>query len=296
VRFFLNDLMIVALKSEQGLSRLWLYVVVGVLASEGLRYTSWVKVVQRACSARPMLAVVGATALGAVSPLCTYGTVPVVAELVVARVGVAPVVAFLSSSSLMNPQLFVLTWGGIYPGMAMVRLGAVLAFGSLLGLALIPVPARWLVRPALLADDASVNPARATRLFTWQDFAKRSCRTLLFVGKYLLIGIVAGAAIEVFVPSRWFLRGASPGHLTGVLIATAISIPLSACGGGAIPLVRSFMTQGMSRGSVLAFFIAGPASRPSPIMALAAIVRPAALVGYLLLLLAFSVAAGLAYG
>ena len=155
VKFFLNDLYLVGSKSYQTLSDLILYVLLGVLLSEALRYTSWLGVVQRACGARPLLAVILSSVIGAVSPLCTYGTVPVVAELVRSGVGVAPVVAFLSASSLMNPQLFTLTWGGISPGMATVRAGAVVLFAILLGLGISRVPSRWLVSSRLFEPASS---------------------------------------------------------------------------------------------------------------------------------------------
>jgi hypothetical protein len=56
------------------------------------------------------------------------------------------------------------------------------------------------------------------------------------------------------------------------------------------------MEQGMAGGAVLAFLIAGPATRIPPLMALATIVRPLFVVVYVLLLIAYSVVAGLLYG
>ena len=48
--------------------------------------------------------------------------------------------------------------------------------------------------------------------------------------------------------------------------------------------------------AVLAFLIAGPATRIPPLMALATIVRPLFIFAYVLLLIAYSVVAGLLYG
>jgi uncharacterized protein len=288
-------LTLVALKSRASLDELWIYVLLGILATEALRYTSWVKLVHKACMARPVLAILVATVLGAASPLCTYGTVPVVAEIVASGVAIAPVVAFLAASSLMNPQLFVLTWGGISPEMAVARLGAVVAFGVFVGFVATRVPTAWIVNPALFNSTTSKPSARGPRVFSWRGFAQGCWKTLRFIGPYLVGGIVLGAVIEVFVPARWFLKGVTPGNWTGVLVAIAISVPLSACGGGAIPIVRSLLLQGMSRGSALAFFVAGPATRPSPILALAAVLRPAAVVLYITLLVMYALLSGLLY-
>lgn len=49
----------------------------------------------------------------------------------------------------MNPQLFVMTWGGLGLEMAVVRTLAVLAFGFILGLATSRLDPKQNVRPQL---------------------------------------------------------------------------------------------------------------------------------------------------
>jgi uncharacterized membrane protein YraQ (UPF0718 family) len=53
--------------------------------------------------------------------------------------------------------------------------------------------------------------------------------------------------------------------------------------------------MGMSKGAALAFFLVGPATRMTPLMALAAVLRPGFVVLYVLLMLAFSMISGLIY-
>ena len=47
----------------------------------------------------------------------------------------------------------------------------------------------------------------------------------------------------------------------GVLMAATIGVPLYACGGGTIPLLQSWLAEGMSLGSAAAFMITGPATK-----------------------------------
>ena len=47
----------------------------------------------------------------------------------------------------------------------------------------------------------------------------------------------------------------------GVLMAATIGVPLYACGGGTIPLLQSWLADGMSLGSASAFMITGPATK-----------------------------------
>jgi uncharacterized protein len=270
------------------------YVILGVLVGESLYYTSVAKWLERGCRAHPAVAIPLASVLGMASPLCTYGTVPVVLQLLRAGVPVAPLAAFLSTSSLMNPQLMLMTWGGLGPKITVARLGAVLAFGLVFGAITHFLPARFSLRSGMREE--SQQPAKPRTRFTPRSFAKRNLRTLRFVGSYVVLGIVLGSAIEVLVPPRWIVALFGGGGWFQILLAAVLGVPLYACGGGVIPLVRVLQESGMAGGAALAFLVAGPATRVTPLMAMATIVRPLFVLGYVVFLVVFSVLAGVVYG
>lgn len=270
------------------------YLVLGVLASEGLRYTAISPLLDRGCRRNPAIAIPVAALLGILSPLCTYGTVPVVLQLLRAGVPVAPLATFLSTSSLMNPQLLLLTWGGLGPRLALARVVTVFVFGLLVGGITHVLPRRFSVRPKLGEDEE--RPGKQRPAFTFKGFAKNSARTVEYVGFYLVLGVLLGAVIEVVVPGRWVLAVFGGGGWYRILLAALLGVPLSACGGGVIPLVHGLMEQGMSSGAALAFLIAGPATRVPPLMALATILRPIFVIAYVVFLILYSVLAGLVYG
>jgi uncharacterized membrane protein YraQ (UPF0718 family) len=289
-----NTLQLILQKAATTTWDLALYVIVGVLLGEALHHTPAATVLERICRKTPVVSVCASALLGMASPLCTYGTVPVVLELLRAGVPVAPLATFLATSSLMNPQLLMITWGGLGPKMTMARVIAVLLFGLLLGAFLYILPQSWTVLPALKKETATTP--RRKRVFTIKDFLKRCWRTLEFVGFYVLLGVVLGAAIEVLVPGRWiFLLFGSGGWLQ-ILLASLLGVPLYACGGGTIPLIQALLEQGMAPGAALAFLVAGPATRITPLMALATIMRPAFVAAYITLLVLYSVAVGILYG
>ena len=131
------------------------YVLLGVAAGEILKFTAWTNLIYRGCLKSPFLSTVFAALLGMASPLCTYGTVPVILQLFRAGIPLAPMVTFLSVSSLMNPQLFIITWGGISPEMAMVRAGTVLLFGFLIGLIIHWIPYKLVFNPRISEENSS---------------------------------------------------------------------------------------------------------------------------------------------
>jgi uncharacterized protein len=268
------------------------YVVLGVIASEGLRYTNVAPLLERGCRQHPAVAIPAAALLGIASPICTFATVPLVVQLLRTGVPIAPLATFLSTSSLMNPQLLVITWGGLGAKMALVRVAAVFVFGLLLGALLQVLPVRLAAQPARPGE----KKPKACAPFTVATFAIHSWKTLQFVGTYVVLGAVLGAVIEVLVPGQWVSAAFGSGGWYQTLLAALLGIPLYACGGGVIPLVNSMMGRGMAGGAALAFLIAGPATRVPPLMALAAVVRPLAVVAYVVLLVAYSTFAGLVYG
>jgi len=270
------------------------YILVGVVAGEALRYTPVAAWVERGSRQRPAFAIPAAAVLGIVSPLCTYGTVPLVLHLLRGGVPLAPLATFLSASALMNPQLFMLTWGGLGAKMAIARLLAVLICGLLVGLVMHLLPASWSLH-AELRDQKHREPKPRPR-FELKGFVVNSWATLQFVGFYVLLGVIVGAAIDVLVPGRWIVAAFGSGGWLQILLAALLGVPLYACGGGTIPLVRSLIENGMASGAALAFLIAGPATRIPPLMALGTIVRPVLVVAYVVFLVMFSVLAGLVYG
>lgn len=269
-----------------------LYVILGVVLGEALRYTPATSVLERICSKRPAVSLVFAALFGMASPLCTYGTVPVVLELLRAGVPVAPLATFLATSSLMNPQLFVITWGGLGAKMALGRVGTVMIFGLLFGTVLYFLPRSWSVLPVLDREKKS----KPRRQFALADFLRRCWRTLEFIGFYVLLGVLLGATVEVLVPGRWVFALFGSGGWAQILLASMLGVPLYACGGGTIPLVSSFLEQGMAPGAALAFLVAGPATRIAPLMALGTILRPLVVTAYVVVLVVYAAAAGILYG
>lgn len=297
--FSVNLWLIVLQKAASATQQLAVYVLLGVLLGEVLRYTPVARLLERVCRQSPGSAVAFSTMLGMVSPLCTYGTVPIMLRLLRSGVPIGPLATFLAASSLMNPQLFVITWGGLGRGLAIARLLAVCVFGLGLGALLYLLPTRWTVLPELTREQeraAEHHYAGARpRHFTWPRFARDCWKTLEFVGFYVILGVLLGAAVEVFIPGRYILSWLGGSGWLSVLSASLLGVPLYACGGGTIPLVNSLLDQGMSGGAALAFLVAGPATRIAPLLALASVLRPVSVVSYVLLLIVFSTLAGLVY-
>jgi uncharacterized membrane protein YraQ (UPF0718 family) len=267
------------------------------MVGELLKFTSWTKIIYKWVSKAPVVSVISASIIGIISPLCTYGTIPVVIELYKSKVRIAPLIAFLAASSLMNPQLFIMTAGGIGMEMAIVRTLAVFVFSFAVGMLSYLVPENFMVRKSInFYDDGGdkiVN--REKKLFIVKQYSVNCLKNLQHIGLYLLIGIFLGAVVEMYVPKGLIYAAFRAGRIQSILAGAILGIPLSPCGGAAIPLVSAMIINGMGKGTALAFFIVGPATRPAPLIAMAALFTPLFLAAYCLFLIVSAVLMGLVY-
>jgi uncharacterized membrane protein YraQ (UPF0718 family) len=291
---FPSKVVAVMLSSWRLIGQLWYYLAVGILLAAWLEQAVPSSRLQRLFGGKRANVALAAL-VGAASPLCTYGTVPILVQLLRHGVLPAPLLTFLVASSLMNPQLLVLMLGGLGLEMALAQLLSViilsLAVGTIAGLW---EPLTLLNQRTLAANSASneCDIAVTDSTFSWSRLLSQVVSLTESVGLYFVVGIIIAATIEVFVPSAWVVRSLGKEHWYSVLVAGSLGVPFYACGGGAIPWIKVLLDEGMSRGAALAFFLAGPATRVTALAALATVLSRRALILYVAFVLVGAVALG----
>jgi uncharacterized membrane protein YraQ (UPF0718 family) len=244
-----STLLLILLTSAEAVARLWPYVVGGialaVLLSRLARDRRWAV---PGWLPHPLSAPV-ATVVGAASPLPTTGAVPLVLRLRSEGLPSRSALAFVLASSLMNPQLFLLTLGALGPRFALVQLGAVLVLstglGLLFGVRIPEDPGR------IPGADRSGKVGSGLRAL---DLAGH-------VGFYFLAGVIAGAAFQVLLPQFGVLGWLGERGWLSTPILSWLGAPFYTCGGSAVPLARSLGQTGFSPGTLLTFLLVGPALR-----------------------------------
>lgn len=105
---------------------IWPYLLVTIPLAVAVRMSGASKYISRAFQARPLLAIFLATAVGAFSPFCSCGVVPVVAALLISGVPLAPVMSFWIASPSMDPEIFFLSVATLGWELAVWRLAVTL--------------------------------------------------------------------------------------------------------------------------------------------------------------------------
>jgi uncharacterized membrane protein YraQ (UPF0718 family) len=233
-------------------------------------------------------AIPAAAILGAASPVCMYGTIPMIASLGKKGVSQSVLASFMISSILINPNLLIFSFALGAPAAVsrlIVSILAGVAAGSLLELL---YKNRQLYDftgfEETLMSSGCMRPAKR--------FFSDLHRAVIKTAPYFIVGIVLTALFERYFPKRYMvdLFGNNKGF--GVLLATSLGVPVYVCGGGTIPLLKSWMDAGMSFGAAMAFMISGPATKITNLSAVKIILGTRNFILYIVFILAFAALTG----
>jgi len=105
---------------------IWPYLVITIPIAVAVNMSGASKYIKRAFDAGPITAILLATLVGAFSPFCSCGVIPVIAALLIGGVPLPPVMAFWIASPSMDPEIFFLSVGTIGLNLAIWRLAGTL--------------------------------------------------------------------------------------------------------------------------------------------------------------------------
>lgn len=260
-----------------------------------------------------MLGVLFAVLVGLVSPLCACGILPIVISLAMMGTPLAPILALMATSPTMSPDAFLLTWQGLGPEWAWLKLGGATLLGLGIGGLTLLLQQRGLLTGNLLRfapsyrEDGSLAsayeigqahgiPVKTMTILPrekrWRFILDRTLDAGIFTGKYLLLAIVLEAIIVTTLPINWIVGLVGQKSFTSVVVAALVGIPLPLNQIPAIPVVAGLLQKGMNPGAALTLLLAGPVTSLPAIIALSGIFKLRVMVFFLLVSLVIAVCFG----
>jgi len=135
----------------------WPYLLVTIPIAVAVKMSGASKYINRAFTARPVIAIILATLVGAFSPLCSCSVIPVVAALLIGGVPLAPVMSFWLASPSMDPEIFFLSVSTLGWELAIWRLAATLIMSLGAGFAIHYIVQRGWLGKKILREQSSIQ-------------------------------------------------------------------------------------------------------------------------------------------
>lgn len=272
------------------------------------RATSADLLIAKAFSGNPVRATVMAALVGAVSPFCSCGVIPLIAAMLGAGVPLAPVMAFWIASPIMDPEMFVLTAAGIGTNFAIAKTIAAASMGLLAGLSVLVIqryggleaPLRAEVIGCCDSGCAAEKPNTVLWKF-WREgwridaFRAESVAIGIFLGKWLTLAFFLESLMLAYVSSDWIASYVGGDNPFAIPLAAVVGAPSYLNGYAAIPLISGLLEIGMTPGAAMAFITAGAVSSIPAAIAVWALVKKPVFLLYLVLGLAGATLAGYIY-
>ncbi|MEX0759534.1 MAG: permease [Tistlia sp.] len=284
------------------------FLLLSVVSAAWLKAAGADRLIARVVGLSPGLALLAGAALGALSPFCSCGVVPIVAALLAVGVPLPAVMAFWIASPLMDPEMFLLMLPIVGLEFTLAKTAAAVAMGLLAGTTVWLLQGRGLLAAPLKTLPGGCGgcggpklPTGETRWAVWREaprralFGAEAVAAGGFLLKWLSLAFLLESLMVAWLPQELVadtLGGEGPWT---ILLAGLVGVPAYLNGYAAVPLIDRLMSDGMAPGAALTFLLAGGASSVPAAMAVWALVRRPVFGLYLGLALAGSVAAGLLF-
>lgn len=265
--------------------------------------------IARAFQGRTATMVVMAALIGALSPFCSCGVIPLIAALLSMGVPLAPVMAFWLASPIMDPSMFALTAGtlgmefAVAKTIAAIGMGLIGGFGmwGLMRLGAFENP----LRPGIGDGGCGASAVRAPKQVVWrfwqeparrEKFGRNGLQNTLFLGKWLTLAFLLESVMLAYVPAEMIAHVLGQGGVMTVALATVVGIPAYLNGYAALPLVGGLISQGMAPGVGMAFLVAGGVTSIPAAIAVFALARLPVFFAYVGFAITGALIAGVVYG
>ena len=250
--------------------------------------------IARAFSGHRLVMIGVASLMGALSPFCSCGVIPLIAALLAMGVPLPAVMAFWLASPIMDPSMFVLTVGTLGLDFALYKTMAAIAMGLIGGFGTAALMRGWWFENPLRATVGNggcggsiVRAPKSVVWRFWQDpsrrltFGQNARSTTMFLGKWLTLAFVLESLMLAYVPAEAIATHLGGSGWQPVVLATLIGVPAYLNGYAALPLVGGLIEQGMQPSAGMAFLLAGGVTSIPAAIAVWALARPPVFLAYL---------------
>lgn len=216
-----------------------------------------------------------AALLGTVTPFCSCSSIPLFIGFTRAGLPLGVTFSFLISSPMVDlgSLMLLMSVFGWKVAVVYVLLGLIVAVagGSLIERLHLENDIEEYIKDGRAFDLPREEPSFCDRLkYSWEQVASTAKK----VFPYVLVGVGIGAVIHNWIPQDLIVKALGDGNPFGVVVATAVGIPMYADIVGTIPIAEALLSKGALLGVVLTFMMAVTTLSLSSVIMLRKAVKP----------------------
>jgi len=287
---------------------------VSYLVVPGIVISAWVNAsgaggrIRRAFVGNQLRAVLAASLVGAITPVCGVTVLPLMAGLLAAGVPLAPVMAFWLASPVTDPAMFSVTAATLGFQFALAKSAGAFLLGVFGGMITTTVSGQPWIRSPLRAAGLAAELGEKTQCASdevefawWRDPARNRqfgdevwAITKLIV---ICLGLAFAAEFQMqaHLQPETFAGYLGKQSSWAIPLAVLVGSPAYLDGYAALPLTRGLIDHGMSPGAAMAFLVSGSVVSIWGAIAIFPVLRVKPFLLYLMLALVGSLALGWLY-
>lgn len=233
--------------------------------------------------------VAGAAILGLPLPLCSCGVIPTAVSLKKEGASSGATVSFLVATPQTGIDSILATYSLLGPIFAIIRPVAAFVVAIFSGVLvdrfghetktkkIDPSKFRYVPESGNNADSCSCSCGCSNHSHghghakqnknIWAALRYGYVDMMQDFGKWLVIGLLAAAAITAFIPDSLFAMFKDH-YALNILLILLVSAPMYICATGSIPIALSLILKGVSPGAAFVLLLAGPATNVASLIIL----------------------------
>lgn len=264
--------------------------------------------IAKAFQGSPALMIFLAALAGGLSPFCSCGVIPLIAALLTMGVPLSAVMAFWLASPVMDPSMFLLTYGVLGLEFAVAKTLAAIGLGVAGGFIVLALAGTHILHDALREGvgngGCGAAKIRNPKPVVWrfwehsdriEKFGKEMWKTTMFLAQWLALAFLIESLMLAYVPAETITATLGGSGIGPIAIATLVGVPAYLNGYAALPLISGLLDQGMAAGAGLAFLVAGGVTSLPAAIAVWALVKVRVFALYVTISLGGAFLIGLAY-
>lgn len=249
-----------------------------------------------------IMPILASTLVGAVLPVCCWGSLPIAVSFCKKGAKLGPVLAFLVATPATSVSAVLVAYSVLGLKFALYIFFAVIVMGVAIGLIgntinYAPRERKGEVEcphcklsPEHIHNHKKKTPAErffSAMKYAYIDLPKE-------IGLELFMGLILAAIVATFVPIGRIIK-AYLGGWFGYVFAVVFGVLMYLCSTASVPLVDSLMKQGMNAGAAMTLLLIGPVTSYGTIFVLRKEYGSKVLAVFLISLIAISVLFGLGF-